>query len=201
MKVMRAGLFFAVCWLGLWNDASAQSTAVTFQFTAVITEIKDDNNLLQGQVFVGENLTGSYVFLTGATNQSTIPKVGIYEFHDGSSCTVNAGSVNFGSNPDNTYLRLEILKNLADGATTRRNTFLIHSYNNLPILGTLPVDDISWQIDDFNNAAAVSTSLPQGAPDLTKYRSIYGLVMSGENPDDPAQSYLVRARITSITKQ
>ncbi|MGC3990590.1 MAG: hypothetical protein QM796_13100 [Chthoniobacteraceae bacterium] len=200
MRVIRL-LVCGVCFLA-GGKIFAQTSSVALQYSATVTDVQDSNNLLQGQVYVGEVLTGTYVFATPATNKSVRPGVGTFDFTtSSSSCSLQAGSLIFGSDPSSPFLRLEVLKHVSDGTSSKRNSLVIHSYNNQALSSGVPVDDISWQIDDFQNQASISTSMPTDAPNLSNYSSVFGLTISGALPDDPAQSYLIKAKVTSISKQ
>ena len=181
------------------NDApnSTNSKDVKIAFTGTVTQVDDRANNLNGNVRVGDKITGEYTYKLSTKDSNTDQTVGDYK-HDKKAfgITVNARGLVFKTDPKNVNFLVELVNRGTDH-------YLLRSYNNLPISDTAKVEHISWQLDDETGNALSNDSLKTAPtpPVLQNWKDLYGLTITGGGGGrvgDPSQSFLIRAHIDSV---
>ena len=101
--------------------------------------------------------------------------------------TVNVGGFVFKTDPKNVNFLVELVN---------RDTYyyLLRSYNNLPLSDTIPIEHISWQLDDETGNALTNDSLKSAPipPILENWKDSYGLTITGGAYCDLTQSFLCK---------
>jgi hypothetical protein len=181
------------------NDApnSTNSKDVKIAFTGTVTQVDDRSNNLNGNVRVGDKITGEYTYKLSTKDSNTDQTVGDYR-HDKKAfgITVNARGLVFKTDPKNVNFLVELVNRGTDH-------YLLRSYNNLPLSDAAKVEHISWQLDDETGNALSNDSLKTAPtpPVLQNWKDLYGLTITGGGGDrvgDPSQSFLIRAHIDSV---
>jgi len=183
---------------------SLQATIITINLTAEVTQVDDlADGLLEGQVNVGDTITGSYTYDSTTPDSNPLEAVGSYE-HSSPPYGINlsVGGFVFQTDPDNVYFLVTIRNNHlgCDGYSVR-------SYNNLSLSNGVWVEHISWQLDDYTATALSSTDLPTTPPVLEDwayspaqlgielgskgYAGLYGEVTSVELVPEPGTVFLL----------
>jgi len=182
--------------------AAAQSIAITVDFVAVISDVKDSLHVLK-DISSGQTITGTYVYNSTALDSNPDdPTVGDY-WHTTApfGITVNAGKYTFSTDPNNVQFLLEMVDRESS------DNYVLHSYNNLP--QPMPgfeamVDRISWQLDDSTGTVLSSDALPTDAPDLNAWQSTFGLTIEGHSVSKKNVGVIpfsFRAHVVSVTKR
>jgi hypothetical protein len=182
--------------------ASAQSTAMTIDFIAEISDVQDSFHVLK-DISSGQTITGTYVYnSTSPDSNPDDPTVGEY-WHTTApfGITVNAGKYTFSTDPNNVQFLVEMVDREFSDA------YVLHSYNNIP--QPMPgfqatVDRISWQLDDPTGTALSIDALPTDAPDLNAWQSLYGLTIEGHSlskKNTGVVPYYIRAHVVSVIKR
>ena len=178
------------------DDASDEpkSNQIKISFTGTVTQMDDRSNLLYGNVKVGTPITGEYTYRLPTKDTNTDQTVGDYP-HDRKAfgITVNVGGFVFKTDPKNVNFLVELVNRDTDH-------YLLRSYNNLPLSDTIPIEHISWQLDDETGNALSNDSLKSAPipPILQNWKDPYGLTITGGADRDPTQSFFVRAHIDSV---
>jgi hypothetical protein len=178
------------------DDASDEpnSNQIKISFTGTVIQMDDRSNLLYGNVKVGTPITGEYTYRLPTKDTNTDQTVGDYP-HDRKAfgITVNVGGFVFKTDPKNVNFLVELVNRDTDH-------YLLRSYNNLPLSDTIPIEHISWQLDDETGNALSNDSLKSAPipPILQNWKDPYGLTITGGADRDPVQSFFVRAHIDSV---
>ena len=168
---MRAKLkivsIMAVCFCAL-SAPPAQATLITIGIEAVVDDVHDSDNYLEGKINIGDLITGTYTYDTDTPDSSLLAGVGRYEHYAypcGFSLTV--GDLDFKSDfspglPE--YFTIWITNDSSgvDGISVK-------SYNNLPLSDGTSVNNISWVLRDYSENAISSIELPTTAPVLNAW--------------------------------
>ena len=115
---------------------SLRATIITINLTAEIAEVDDLGGLLEGNVNVGDTITGSYTYDSTTSDSNPLETVGDYwHFSPPYGINLSAGGFVFETDPDNVNFLVEICNNhLGD------DNYLLLSYNNLPLSNGVLVD-------------------------------------------------------------
>jgi len=141
---------------------SLRATIITIELTAEIAEVDDLGGLLEGNVNVGDTITGSYTYDSTTLDSSPSETVGSYEhFNSPYGISLSVGGFVFETNPDNVYFLVQILNDHLG-----EDGYLLRSYNNLPLSNGVWVDHISWHLVDYSATALSSDELPTAPPVL-----------------------------------
>jgi len=165
----------------------AQATLITIQIEAVVDSVEDDDNYLEGQINPGDIITGYYTYESTTSDTNPSVYVGDYE-HYISPCGIflSVGGFEFETDLTNVDFVLEVVNDYPSG-----DSYLVRSYNNLPLTNGTLVDHISWQLDDSTGTALSSDALPITPPILEDW-SGNDLRLDGERG-----AYMVRGHVTS----
>ena len=170
---------------------SAQATIVTIALTGEVTYLRDPDNLLGGQINIGDVITGSYTYDTSTPDTNPRSGVGDYWYSTAPyGINLSVGDIVFQTDPENVDFLVEIVNDYTGG-----DTYLLASYANLPLVSGIPVQHISWQLDDFSQTAVSSTRLENRPPDIEDWQSIFGLSIElGEKG-----GALIRGTVTGLS--
>lgn len=175
---------------------------ICIELTAEVAFVRDSANLLGGAIFVGQIITGTYIYDPTTVDSNSAPTVGDY-WHSVPpfGLTVVAGGLVFQTDPDDVLFLVEIVNDHFDPP---RDVYILRSYNNLPLFDfpNVSVEHISWQLNDRTATAHDSEALPTAPPVLTDWQSILGLILVGCDADPsecPGRNdYYVMAHVTSV---
>lgn len=169
------------------------SKDVKISFTAKVTELDDRSNVLQDNVKVGDILTGTYTYNPSTKDTNTDTTVGDYQ-HDKKpyGIIVKSGDLVFRTDPKNVNFLVELVNR------DMQDNYLLRSYNNLPLSNGVPVEHISWQLDDGTGKALSSDSLKKTPtpPVLQNWKDPFGLTIVGGA--DFENSFFMRAHVDSV---
>jgi len=135
---------------------------ITIKIEAVVDDVVEAGDYLNGQIKVGDLITGTYTYDTDTPDSSPLPGVGRYE-HYGypSGFSLSVGGLHFMTDPTDTYFEMFVVDNNAgvDG-------YSVTSYINLPLSDGTSVSNIKWSLQDTSELALSSTNLATTAPVL-----------------------------------
>ena len=101
---------------------------ITIGIEAVVDDVHDVDNYLDGRINVGDLITGSYTYDTDTPDSNPSAKVGDYEHYaHPSGFSLSVGELDFKTDPANTNFLIEIVDDYAD------DFYLVASYSNLPL--------------------------------------------------------------------
>lgn len=186
MLLIAAG----VCLLA-FQSQRADATLITISIEAEVDYVEDLGNYLEGRINPGDIITGTYTYDSTTPDTNPSFEVGDYEHYSspyGISLTV--GGFLFATDPTNVSFLLEVVNDYPSG-----DSYLVLSYNNLPLSNGSVVDHISWQLDDPSGNALSSDLLPTLPPVLADWQSIVGLRLEGE------RAYIIDAHVTSAVPE
>ena len=192
---MKAGKIIAII-LAMWGlvlcPSLAKATLITIEIEGVVDSVWDTGNQLGGKIKTGDTITGTYTYDLLTPDSEPYAWAGMYEHRNppaGISLTV--GDFTFATNPDNVDFVVAILN---DYPPSLKDQFWMRSYNNLSLPSGIPVDSISWQLDDPSGTVLSSTSLLTGPPVLDNWESVFGLEIH-------INKSLIRAYVTSAVPE
>ncbi|NIP25165.1 MAG: hypothetical protein GWN67_17750 [Phycisphaerae bacterium] len=156
--------------LSFWTG-SIQAEVMTIYLSAEVTYLDDPESLLEGEVNVGDAITGSYLYdsSTPDTDVLNLDTIGHYQ-HSSSpfGVSLSMGGFTFQTDPDNVDFVITILNNHNGG-----DMYGLLSYNNLPLSNGVHVENIAWQLDDYSGTALSSDALPITPPVLTNWQDTW----------------------------
>ena len=176
---------------------SSFADPITIKITAEVAYVDDIGNTLDGAIEVGDIIIGQYTYESMTLDTNPLPIVGDYQ-HDTSpyGISLEVNGLIFATDPEDVQFLVEIVNDhYYQGGW---DNYLLRSYNNLPLPGGIIVEHISWQLDDPTATALSSDTLPTAPPVLEDWQSVFGLTITGSDPDDPfGFGYFIRAHVTS----
>jgi len=172
---------------------SLRATIITIELTAEIAEVDDISGLLEGNVNVGDTITGSYTYDSAKPDSEPLETGGAYDYLSAPyGITLSAGGFVFQTDPDNVDFRIDILNNHLG-----QDGYVLRSYNNLPLSNGVGIEYISWQLDDYSCTALSTDALPKTPPVLEDWESIFGITIKY----GPRGSSMIRAHVTSAVPE
>jgi len=169
MRGMARIVAVAFVVLGL-SVSVLEATIVEISLTAEITYIKNPDTF-DGQLQIGDIITGSYKYESTTLDSSPLVTVGDYQHYSPPyGISLTAGGFVFQTDPDNVYFKVGVCDN-----HTGLDIYGIRSYNNLPLSNGVLIGDIEWQLDDSSSTALSSDALPTTAPVLNDWSYSWGL--------------------------
>lgn len=179
-------------------DPQPQSTAVTMQILAVISDVDDANDVLGGAIVVGDTITGTYTYDTDTEDSNHAATVGDYR-HTSSPYGIflNINGYEFKTDLNDVDFLMELAN---DHGATPRDNYLLRSYNNAPAGLNVSVDHISWQLDDDTATALDSIDMPTNPPVLADWTSVFGLTISGFQTNNNMNTYMIRGHVAEVSK-
>lgn len=182
------------CILTMGLPATCSAEMVTVELTAEVTHVRDLNNLLGGQVQVGNVISGQYIYETTTPDthpEPTIPTVAQYRHTTTPyGMSVHAGPYVFQTDPSQVDFLIEICNDHNPSA----DSYMLRSVNNLPINSDVAVPEIYWQLDDFQGDAIDSVALTNAPPVLSDWQYPRSLSIGGADRD----SFRIKATVTSV---
>lgn len=188
------GSFAAIAVLVAVSRLHADTVCV--QFAAHVDSVSDRDNLLGGAIGVGDTITGTYRYDSTTPDTNASPSVGDYwQSTAPYGISVQAGPFVFQTDPARVEFLVEIVDDL--GSPTRDN-YLLRSYRNLPLSNGVPVEHISWQLDDSTASALSSPALPTAPPVLSSWQSLFGMVLEGKHSGQSHNDFAVRTTVSFV---
>jgi len=166
----------------------AHSILITIEITAEVDSVDDPSGYLEGNISVGDTITGTYTYESTTLDTNPSPYVGAYEhFASPAGIFLSVGGFDFTTDPTNVDFLVEVVNNYPSG-----DYYLVRSYNNLALSNGTLVDHISWQLDDSTATALSNIDLPTSPPILDDWQAGNHLRLHGER-----FGYIVDAHVTS----
>jgi hypothetical protein len=196
MRTKLLKTILAIVFLSL--PAVSYGQIITIGIEAVVNNVTDADNLLEGKITAGSIITGTYTYDTSTPDTNPATETGMYIHYSlpyGMALTV--GGIIFKSAPQNTMFTIGITN--ASPGQMFSDSYGIRSYNNVPVLDGIQVDEFSWALEDYTNTAVSSTVLPTIAPVLSdwSYNILYiGGGVGGTSPCYEKEFY-IEAEVTS----
>ena len=170
---MRAKLkvvsIMAVCFCAIsFCATTAQAELVIIAIEAVVDDVQDSDNYLDGQVNIGDLITGTYTYDTDTPDSSLLAGVGRYEHYAypcGFSLTVGGLDFKTDFSPGSPEYFTIWITNGGSGV----DGISVKSYNNLPLPDGTSVNNIVWYLQDTSENAISSIELPTTAPVLNAW--------------------------------
>lgn len=158
---------------------SANASEVSIRITAVVHDVYDTGNFLNGTINPGDTIVGHYVYDVNTPNTGSMPSVGDYwHTQPGQGMCLMVNGLRFRSDEQAPNFLIELVNN--HGFRPSDN-YVLHSYRNtfdlsVPDEPWRPAENhISWQLDD-PSALALNNVLLTGAPPvLSDWQSWIGL--------------------------
>ena len=170
----------------------AEATLMTIAIEAVVDDVQDPDNYLNGRIQIGDVITGTYTYDTDTPDSNPSIYIGMYEHHTSPyGIKLTIGDFVFQSDPGN----IDFLVSVGNaGGPYERDNYLIRSYNNLGLYDDvpIPINHIMWQLDDESASAVSSDALPVTPPMLDDWESVFGLRISAD------RMWGIDATVTSV---
>ncbi|HEY5602669.1 MAG TPA: hypothetical protein VIM41_06135 [Gammaproteobacteria bacterium] len=157
--------------LMLNTSAMVLADTVTFEITATVYNVYDPGNGLQGSVFPGDKITGTYTIDTATFDNDPNPEFGYYVFNSttthspqlGFDLTLNDHS--FKSDPATSghMYQAYVMNSSSDH-------FGLASWGNMPLANGSTVDNIFIDLYDPSGQALASDALTQQAPNVPAFQ-------------------------------
>jgi hypothetical protein len=185
MKARTKNLVLVVVVLALWTT-SASAEIVKIGLNAEVTYVAF-SNWGDEEIYVGDIITGSFTYDTDASDSNPLSTVGRYGYGTPPfGIYLHLDGIPFQTDPDNVAFWVRVFNDFPG------DIFYIISERNLPASG-VPINSISWQIDDPSESVLSSTALPTTAPVLDQWSVGPLSVTSG-----PRDALILSARVTSV---
>jgi len=168
-----------------------RAEVITIEITAEIAGIDVRDGLLEGRISVGDIITGSYSIDSDTSDNNPSGTLGAYWHYSSYGINLSIGGFVFQSDPDNVSFLLGI-----DNGTYGHDTYLLRSYNNLPLSNEVHIEYISWQLDDYSGTALSSDALLATPPVLEDWEDNYLRITFGYK-----ESSVIGARVTSAVPE
>ncbi len=187
MKHTIISMMAVICILAV-GVPRARATLITIEITAVVDSVDDQGNYLEGQIEVGDIITGTYTYESTTPDSNPSSYIGHYWHYDPpAGISLMVGGFDFRTDPGN----IEFLIGIVNDGTSGDDSYWLISYNNLPLSNGTLVDSIGWQLNDPTGNALSSTDLPTTPPVLDDWQSIVGLRLEGD------RAFIIGATVTS----
>jgi len=171
-----------------------KASIVNIGLKGKVTEINDYvANLLEGQIAVGDEISGNYKYNSEARDHNPSNSVGGYSHYEAPyGFFLNVGGFRFETDLDN----VDFLVAVGDNSYGDDH-YLLRSYSNLPFLNDVVIEQISWELDDFSAKALSSDALPLDAPSLEDWSLVSPLYVDG-NIDGGCSGLILAAEVTDV---
>jgi len=169
----------------------ARATLITIEITATVDSVYDPSGYLEGNIGVGDTITGTYTYESTTLDTNPSPYVGDYEYYGPPfGIFLSVEGFEFKTDSTNVDFAIEIINDYTSGGL--HDAYGVLSGNNLPLSNGASVDHISWWLRDSSANALSSDALPTTAPFLDNWQSGNRLRLDGERG-----GYIVDAYVTS----
>ncbi len=170
-----------------------QASIIKVAITATITDIIDQAGILGGNASVGDEITGWYAYESNVTPSIQETNFAEYKF-DFAPCGIflEAGNLKFETNTQNCNFDVSISNDSPYGG----DVFYAVSKNNVTV-SDMPINFISWQLNDDTMLALENTAILTGAPNLTDWSWNHLTIDGTRYVDTEKQSLTISAVVTS----
>ncbi len=179
----------------VFSPSPTQATLITIGIEAVVDDVVETGDYLNGRIKVGDLITGTYTYDTDTPDSSSSPNVGRYEHYTyPSGISLSVGGFDFMTDPATTNFLIEIVNDFPDDA------YSVISYRNLALSDGTSVGHISWGLRDYSATAISIADLAPTAPVLDDWggnRLEFGAGSGGRDTGEPATGFGVMAHVTS----
>jgi hypothetical protein len=196
MKIKVAATVVAiVCWLAS-SARSARATLITIEITAEADSVDDPYAHLEGNINVGDIITGTYTYESLTPDSNPSATGGRYEhFAPPSGIFLSVGGLEFKTDQTSVDFVVGIVNNSTSGGF--HDGYYLISYNNLPLANGTYVGGISWELEDSTATALSNDSLPITAPFLPDWQ--LNFLTFGGGPDE--EPFGISAHVTSAVPE
>jgi hypothetical protein len=162
---------------------------IRFMFVARVQNVYDPGEVLKDAMQIGDLLRGTVTYDPAARDSDPLPTVGRYEHHQAPfGMSIEGGPFIFQTDPAHVDFSIVVSN---DHGVPPRDSYLLTSRNNLALADGAAISRISWELVDDSLKAIDSTTLPSAPPDLTKWRSEFGLTIEGHSTVE----FIIRAHV------
>jgi len=199
-KTFRNLFLAGVLAVSPYSIKKADAIPITIGLEARVSSMDDQNNLFSDKIKVGDIINGYYTFDSDISDSNpSSPSVGDYWFTGITpyGISLNAGGFIFKTNPNDVRFLIEICDNHPwFDPKINNDSYLLRSYNNLPLANGVGVEHIAWQLDNYSGTGLNSDALPLTAPVLSDWPDTQaGLTLDGGRK----AAYFIRLEVTSAT--
>jgi hypothetical protein len=160
--------------------------------------VDDPYNLLENAVYQGDSITGYYIYDSETPDSEPSIYDGIYRHTSALyGMSLTAGSLTFQTDPTSVDFVIGLTDNYYGDPP---DFYGITSYNNLPLINGVSIDNLHWQLRDYSGSALSSDALPLTAPNLSQWQSNMLSISGGLYPFPPGEKTLFRinGHVTSV---
>jgi hypothetical protein len=156
---------------------------------ARVQNVYDPGEALKDGLQAGDLLRGTITYDPAARDTDPRPDVGLFEHHQVPfGLSIEGGPFVFQTDPARVDFSIVVSN---DSGVPPRDSYLAISRNNVPLADGSTIARISWEIVDDSRKALDSAVLPVTAPDLSKWRSDFGLTIEGR----ATVEFIIRAHV------
>ena len=147
----------------------AQAALITIEITATVDFVYDPSGCLEGNIGVGDIITGTYTYESSTADSSPLDPIQGNYWHYGppAGISLSVGGFDFQTNPADVEFCVAVRNNNPSGD----DIYAIVSYNNLALSNGSLVNDIYWQLNDHTASALSSDALPAIPPILDHWQA------------------------------
>jgi hypothetical protein len=176
--------------LVLDGETDSEANTGAYSIVARVMDVYDPASILQGQVQIEDEISGSYQLEPSLTDRNSDPEWAEYEhpLAPGYGFELTLNGLTFAT--DSTSSPVSVV--VANGVYDHYGVWTYGATSN----GNFLVDNLSLYLDDNSGTALSSTSLIQ-TPDPTKFDGPRELYISGQNSQ--GDFFEIRAEVLSIT--
>jgi len=192
MKATLTTLLLMLCVL-LGAVRPANAAWVTIYIEGVVDYVEDEGNYLEGQIDVGDPITGYYTYDTATPDSSPLEPVqgNYWHYESPARVQLDLGGVIFGSSLSVPEIHIFVRNDTSYGD----DVYGFASLTNAPLLTGTAIDGMVWQLTDPTGTALDSDALPPDPPDLSRWDGTYGLWVWGD------RMYKIEGHITSAVPE
>jgi len=159
--IILLGMTLAVVFYAL----PVNGALITVEIEAVVDSVWDAGNYLDGNIKVGDIITGWYTYDSDTPDSNPSAIGGRYEHHTPPhGIFLSVGGFDFQTDLTSVDFLIEITNNYPPG-----DDYFLLSRNNVPLYSRASVYEISWWLYDPTGSALSSTALPENAPVLAQW--------------------------------
>lgn len=175
---------------------TTQGQLIEIGLIAEIYLVEDYDNLLGGNVQVGDLITGSYTYDSSMTPASTSPTGALYVFNSSDvGAVLETNGLTFQTDSSNVDFQMGIAN---ESGPLSWDGLWFRSHNNLSLADDIDID-ISFTLTDYSGTANEDTNLSTDAPILQNFDvnclRIEGLIPATDTSSK--QHFIINAEVTS----
>jgi hypothetical protein len=196
MKMKIAAAAAAIVCTLAFSAGPARAMLITIEITAEVDSVDDAYGHLEGNINVGDTITGTYTYESTTLDTNPSPYGGDYEhFAPPAGIFLSAGGFDFRTDPANVDFLIEIINDYTSGGL--HDAYLVRSYYNLPLSNGTYLGGITWHLADYSATALSSIQLPITAPVLGDWDFNF-LTFGGGTDEEP---FAISAHVTSAVPE